>query len=325
VILTEVVFPGLKNTELRRTPMKRIVNALGKLNLPESILQHLNMYAIAAGAAGVGVLALAQPVEAKIVYTPAHVVIGIDEKYSIDLNHDGISDLVIGQFCFHSFAVFCNLYGTLREGNGIEGGQHNDLAAALKAGANIGNTRQFSPYDTVFMAHSVNGKFQWGHWHYAEARYLGVEFRISGKKHFGWARLKNSSGQGATLTGYAYETIAGKSIIARQTKEAADPTNDNLSSGASLTSPIPDKSQPASLGMLALGAQGVPLWRRKESALKCAGPLEPAPIKGSDGYYGYYSLQDCCDTCDQIGRNPIKRLSAISALRASPFPATRRL
>jgi hypothetical protein len=75
--------------------MKRIVNALRKLNLPESILKHLNMYAIAAGAAGVGVLALAQPVEAKIVYTSAHVVIGIREHYSIDLNHDGMSDVVI--------------------------------------------------------------------------------------------------------------------------------------------------------------------------------------------------------------------------------------
>ena len=51
--------------------------------------------------------------------------------------------------------------------------------------------------------------------------------------------------------------------------------------------------------------------------------LNPAPIKRSDGYYGYYSLHDCCDTCDQIGRNPIKCLSAISGLRASPFPATR--
>ena len=30
-------------------------------------------------------------------------------------------------------------------------------------------------------------------------------------------------------------------------------------------SPISDPPQPTSLGMLALGAQGVPLWRRKES------------------------------------------------------------
>jgi hypothetical protein len=35
-----------------------------------------------------------------------------------------------------------------------------------------------------------------------------------------------------------------------------------------LTNPIPDIPQPASLGILALGAQGVPLWRRKESGLE---------------------------------------------------------
>jgi hypothetical protein len=44
--------------------------------LSKSVHQQLNMYAIAAGAAGVGVLALAGPAEAKIIYTQTHVVIG---------------------------------------------------------------------------------------------------------------------------------------------------------------------------------------------------------------------------------------------------------
>ena len=41
-------------------------------DLCNSSQQYLNMYAIAASAAGVGMLALAQPVAAKIVYTPTH-------------------------------------------------------------------------------------------------------------------------------------------------------------------------------------------------------------------------------------------------------------
>jgi hypothetical protein len=101
--------------------------------------------------------------------------------------------------------------------------------------------------------------------------YLGLKFSLKGKVHYGWARLGNIHSfigkASATLTGYAYETIPGKSIKAGQTKEADDPTND-FSPGASLTSPFPDTPQPASLGMLARGAQGVPLWRRKESALQ---------------------------------------------------------
>ena len=41
--------------------------------LSESIHQQLSMYALAASAAGVGMLA--QPAEAKIVYTPVHHVV----------------------------------------------------------------------------------------------------------------------------------------------------------------------------------------------------------------------------------------------------------
>ena len=40
--------------------------------LSTSLSHNLNMYALAASAAGVGVLALASPAEGKIVYTPAH-------------------------------------------------------------------------------------------------------------------------------------------------------------------------------------------------------------------------------------------------------------
>jgi hypothetical protein len=67
-------------------------------------------------------------------------------------------------------------------------------------------------------------------------RYLGIKFKISGKFHFGWARFTiKTHGRNftATLTGYAYETIPGKGIIAGETKDD-DPT-------------------PSSLGSLALG------------------------------------------------------------------------
>lgn len=41
--------------------------------LSDTINGHLNRYGLAAGAAGVGMLALAPPVQAKIIYTPADV------------------------------------------------------------------------------------------------------------------------------------------------------------------------------------------------------------------------------------------------------------
>ena len=110
-----------------------------------------------------------------------------------------------------------------------------------------------------------------GNWARVTNRYLGLKFKINGKTHYGWARLSVQISSDyrqitATLTGYAYETIAGKSIKAGQTKGPADDsTNQDFGPGASITNPIPDTPQPASLGMLALGAQGVPMWRRKET------------------------------------------------------------
>jgi len=87
--------------------------------------------------------------------------------------------------------------------------------------------------------------------------------------HYGWARLSVSVPHPfdivATLTGYAYETKPGKSIKAGQTKEA-DPTNEDFGSSASLTNTIQEKSQPATLGALAMGAPGLSIWRRKQRA-----------------------------------------------------------
>jgi hypothetical protein len=42
------------------------------VQLSKSLHHRLNAYALASGAAGVGMLAMAQPAEAKIIYTAAH-------------------------------------------------------------------------------------------------------------------------------------------------------------------------------------------------------------------------------------------------------------
>jgi hypothetical protein len=70
----------------------------------------------------------------------------------------------------------------------------------------------------------------------------------------------------ATLTGYAYETIAGRSIKAGQTKGAAsDWEEDEEIGSASLSAPVPVSPQPARLGAQAVGELGMSIWRRKES------------------------------------------------------------
>jgi hypothetical protein len=45
-------------------------------------------------------------------------------------------------------------------------------------------------------------------------RYLGFEFAINGEIHYGWARLNVRAQAIAAITGYAYEIIPNKPIIA---------------------------------------------------------------------------------------------------------------
>jgi hypothetical protein len=110
-----------------------------------------------------------------------------------------------------------------------------------------------------------NGTYWFGPWFNGgkgvKNRYLGLKFKVKGQFHFGWARITVTTTRNrftATLTGYAYETIPGKAIVAGHTKGPDDIVE---RPDAALTAPT---AKPITLGMLALGAQGV-LWRRKES------------------------------------------------------------
>jgi hypothetical protein len=92
-------------------------------------------------------------------------------------------------------------------------------------------------------------------------------FTLNGKTHYGWARLSVQASKDrftltATLTGYAYETIPGKSIVAGKTGPVNDGDENDFGPDASLTNPL--TSQPASLGMLALGSTGLSIWRHRE-------------------------------------------------------------
>jgi hypothetical protein len=186
--------------------------------LPNSLHHQLSMYALAATAAGVGVLALAQPAAAKIVYTKTHRVIGPNQKYVIDLNHDGIGDFTIWNE--YSCSAGCSDLLAVRQPkwNHVAANVFSS-ALALSRGAVIDLAR--FRYSGGLMACACEG-FQ-GFWYDLTNRYLGLKFQIRGKNHFAWARLNvyvASDGIQitATLTGYAYETILNKPIIAGKTK-----------------------------------------------------------------------------------------------------------
>jgi hypothetical protein len=228
------------------------------------------MYALMASAAGVGILASAQPATARIVYTPAHRVITNGHHYDLDLNHDGVTDFaLINSVQCNTDQCFYDLTEKPTLGNSVIGmgrGSFLPYASALHAGAPIGPKRHFvyRPAILGYVYQGGGGTSSRGPWVNVTNRYLGLKFIIKSKPHFGWARLTvtvSGTTVTGTLTGYAYETIPNKPLIAGKTKEPDHAASIN-SPDASL--PVP-ASKPTTLGMLALGAPALSIWRREES------------------------------------------------------------
>ena len=95
----------------------------------------------------------------------------------------------------------------------------------MKQGSAIGPKAHFLAGSAV-MREAFSTQPSAGPWDDVKNRYLGFKFQIKGKIHYGWARL-NVTGSGlgtivATMTGYAYETIAQKAIVAGETDGAED-------------------------------------------------------------------------------------------------------
>jgi hypothetical protein len=115
-------------------------------------------------------------------------------------------------------------------------------------------------------------------WVNVSDRYLGLRFQINRETHYGWARLSVKFRGGspmyrtweAHLTGYAYETIAYKGIFAGQTIGQTGDATESTHPGPLTPStfgrkPVSRPAQFAALGTLALGADGISLWRREDS------------------------------------------------------------
>lgn len=236
----------------------------------ESTLQRLNLYSLAAGAAGVGMLALAQPADASTVYTPAHATIKPGEVFALDLNHDGTTDVWIAIADQHSntSTAFGTMSANPARGGGIEITQsHGRFAAAPPPGVSIPSYLGFSRGKVPMVAASENpgGQGMVGNWKDVQDRYLGIKFQINGETHYGWARFTTHVNLGsrisivAELNGYAYETVPNPPIRTRVKSDAAGAGSRPAAFGAE--NPASDRAF-ATLGLLALGAPGVPFWRR---------------------------------------------------------------
>jgi len=262
--------------------------------LSSGLEKNLWAYAAAASAAGVGMLVSPQAAAAKIVYTAVHA--NVDLGYTLDLNHDGIADFYLvngggaslaGSSRF-SYLQVCHIpqnlasHQCIQSSSSIQANKDNVVrilssgAAALPAGAKIAFGEKFQvPGVAAFMVGrefysgsntAQNFKGPWAHGGKGTTnRYLGFKFKINGQFHYGWARLSVTTpahgAYTATLTGYAYETVANKGIVAGQTAGTDEvgaivPTSPMV--------PASEAYRPASLGLLGRGASGLSIWRRQE-------------------------------------------------------------
>jgi len=245
---------------MHRRPSRKTVK------LPQSLNRDLTLYALAAGAAGIGAIAMPQPVQAQIVYTPAHIVLEAGSTVNLDLNHDGITDVAIvdrisigrSGHTFSARALMVAIPGAPPYG-GVARRYYN-AAGAFLPGQKIGNSRSFNSQKDLMCTAYLGLDYYFGSWMpFATNRYLGVRFTLNGQPHFGWVRMNTTwretkEGIKALITGYAYETQPGKAI-------AAGDQGDDTSAGPADS--IPESAtRLVSLGALALGSDALAIWRR---------------------------------------------------------------
>jgi hypothetical protein len=252
--------------------------------LSDSLNHRLNMYALAASAArsdqssigygaalaavGLGMLALPQAAQAKIIYTPANQIVSFT---SLDLNHDGTGDFFLAEFYFHSTnAQGVTLFAYGVGGNAIvQAHSGQGYAAALHARVKIGGAIVFvggEKMATTWVTSTHGQKFFQGPWANSgkgvKNKYLGFKFLIRGKLHYGWARLNVRAGTAAgTLTGYAYETIPNKPIITGKTHGTDDSSMEQANAASRST------QEPAGLGHLAQGFNAPREQQQRAAAL----------------------------------------------------------
>jgi hypothetical protein len=157
-----------------------------------SVHRQLNSYALAASAAGVGVLSLVQPAEGRIVYTNTYkkIVNGLP----IDLNRDGIADFSLsfsrqtngdGSWTIYLQAVPADTNQV------VVASTRGRYASDLPSGVKIDSQQKFAsrPRNMATLGYSHGTSACFGPW-VDKKRYLGFKFDIKDRRTMagpGWA------------------------------------------------------------------------------------------------------------------------------------------
>lgn len=282
---------------------KRVGSSVGmrsQARLGSKMAKNLRAYAAAAGAAGVGMLAMTPAAEAKVVYTATNQQ--ISPSIALDLNGDGVIDFNLTRFgsasiggslrvswlavCHIEYVGFshqCVSSSSVKAPNASNQVRVVPTgAAALVAGAKIGSGPQWGGKGrAVFMGQRVyysgysNSVQHWdGPWlnqgKGVTNRYLGFKFKIGSDFHYGWARVTVrmipyagfKPGQHGSRFSATLTGYAYETVPGKAITAGATTGAEEVGKIEPEGGPI---MQQASLGMLSLGAAGLSAWRREES------------------------------------------------------------
>ncbi|SRR5579871_459758 len=255
--------------------------------LTTSVEKNLASYALAAGSAGVALLACVQPAAAEIVATKTDLTVNYGTPVQIDINNDGQMDFTMSKLSFLAApsggctTSGARMLGKHRQGkpplgcgffsNGFQivpveaanevwqSGTDNGhkCAADVRRGQVVGPAKPFAAGPMLLTGYYGSSEgIPMCLWTQPHHPYLGVKFTDKqGQVHYGWVRVLVQQNYSPVIQEYAYETIPNRPIPAGITNGA--------SADASAADPLPEtKTEVASLGRLAQGASGIPAWRR---------------------------------------------------------------
>jgi hypothetical protein len=197
---------------------------------------------LAYSAAGAATLAAAGTAEPGIIYTDfPDVTLGVnDPPFPLDLDGDGLTDFTLSPAFIHARPGNAVARGTAGGGHSTSVGATGRFGFAVatdEGGGPTGGTN-----DVLFpFGDSISGRRS-----FADSRsliaghggYIGVRFSIGTGHHYGWVRV-DYPGPHLAVYDAAYESEPGVGIVAGV---------------------IPE---PAPLGLLALGAAGLPFLRMR--------------------------------------------------------------
>jgi hypothetical protein len=205
--------------------------------------------------AGAGIAATMQTANASIVHvTPNGSPVAVDGPtgvFDVDLDGDTVNDFT---FTVDLAEIRVATPGT----NAVVMSFGNTYADRLPGGVALpGGLNFIGGPSGQALAFGYYSSFQFGPWVNNQGGFLGLRFNNASGTHYGWLQGAGdvaSEVKTFTITDWAYESCPGVGISTGAT-----------SGGGACDSPGGQTPEPSTMGLLALGALGLPLLRRRKA------------------------------------------------------------